>query len=73
MRSRRAALTGSERPFLLFLGSATFYGYYHVVRQHYGFVALYNAVNRAAEPSSVALDKWTLYVGCWAALRLLPS
>ena len=33
--------SGSEYPFLLFLALATFYGYYHVVRQHYGFVALY--------------------------------
>jgi hypothetical protein len=58
-------VTGSPYPFLLFLGAATFYGYYHVVRQHYGFVALYNAVNRDYEPDSVALDKWTLYLGCW--------
>jgi hypothetical protein len=60
------ALTGSPAPFLLFLGFATFYGYYHVVRQHYGFVALYNAVNHDTSPASVALDKRTLYVGCWA-------
>ena len=60
------ALSGSAYPFLLFLGIATFYGYYHVVRQHYGFVALYNTVNRDWDPRSVALDKWTLYVGCWA-------
>src|SRR5262245_29951221 len=33
-------ITGSDDPFLWFLGLATFYGYYHVVRQHYGFVAL---------------------------------
>ncbi|PYV38340.1 MAG: hypothetical protein DMG09_12235, partial [Acidobacteria bacterium] len=26
-------VTGSQDPFLLFLGLATFYGYYHVVRQ----------------------------------------
>ena len=64
--SPRALVTGSDDPFLLFLGLATFYGYYHVVRQHYGFVALYNARNRDRDPRSVALDKWTLYVGCWA-------
>ena len=40
------ASSDSQYPFLLFLGVATFYGYYHVVRQHYGFVALYNTVNR---------------------------
>jgi hypothetical protein len=59
-------LSGSPFPFLLFLGIATFYGYYHVVRQHYGFVALYNTVNHDWDRRSVALDKWTLYVGCWA-------
>jgi len=59
-------ITGSPDPFLLFLAFATFYGYYHVVRQHYGFVALYNTVNHDWSPRSVALDKWTLYIGCWA-------
>jgi len=59
-------MSGSPAPFLLFLGVATFYGYYHVVRQHYGFVALYNAANRDTSPASVALVKRTLYVGCWA-------
>lgn len=58
--------TGSPDPFLLFLAFATFYGYYHVVRQHYGFVALYNTVNHDWDRRSVALDKWTLYIGCWA-------
>ena len=56
--------TGSEDPFLLFLAFATFYGYYHVVRQHYGFVALYNTINR--DWSARTLDKVTLYIGCWA-------
>ena len=58
--------TGSENPFLLFLGFATFYGYYHVVRQHWGFVALYNSINHAWDKKTVALDRWTLYIGCWA-------
>ena len=61
-----SVITGSPDPFLLFLGLATFYGYYHVVRQHYGFVALYNTVNQDWKTASVALDKWTLYIGCWA-------
>jgi hypothetical protein len=59
-------VSGSPDPFILFLGFATFYGYYHVVRQHYGFVALYNAVNRDYDRQAVALDKSTLYIGCWA-------
>ena len=56
--------SGSQDPFLLFLAFATFYGYYHVVRQHYGFVALYNTINR--DWSARTLDQVTLYVGCWA-------
>jgi hypothetical protein len=59
-------VTGSDYPFLLFLGFATFYGYYHVVRQHYGFVALYNTINRDFDKRSIALDRSTLYIGCWA-------
>jgi hypothetical protein len=58
-------LTRSDDPFLLFLGFATFYGYYHVVRQHYGFVALYNAVNGERDARLAALDRRTLYLGCW--------
>jgi hypothetical protein len=59
-------VSGSEYPFLLFLALATFYGYYHVVRQHYGFVALYNTVNRDWDKRSAALDRSALYIGCWA-------
>jgi hypothetical protein len=58
--------TRDDRPFLAFLGLASVWGYYHVVRQHYGFVALYRA--RAGEkPTRTAflLDKWTLYLGLW--------
>jgi hypothetical protein len=60
------AVSGSQDPFLLFLALATLYGYYHVVRQHYGFVALYNAINGDRDPKTVALDRRTLYLGCWA-------
>ena len=60
-----SVLSGSDDPFLLFLAFATFYGYYHVVRQHYGFVALYNTVNKDWDGASGALDRITLYIGCW--------
>ena len=61
-----SVVTRSDNPFLLFLAFATFYGYYHVVRQHFGFVALYNAVNRDWDKQTAALDRSTLYIGCWA-------
>lgn len=56
----------SDGPFLAFLGIASIYGYYHVVRQHYGFVALYRA--KSKEPVtrvSYAIDKGALYLGMW--------
>ena len=52
--------------FLLFLGASALYGYYHVVRQHYGFLALYKATHRDAGKLGFHFDKWALYVGCWA-------
>ena len=58
--------TGSEGPFQLFLGLATLYGYYHVVRQHYGFLALYRAINHDTGRFDRRLDAWCLYVGLWA-------
>lgn len=58
-------VTNSDAPFLLFLGFATLYGYYHVVRQHWGFVSLYNARNGARDPAMIALDSATLYLGSW--------
>lgn len=57
-------LAGSKQPFTLYLGVAALYGFYHVVRQHWGFTALYRAVNRE-DPRDARLDEWTLYVGCW--------
>ena len=65
-------VTSSDAPFLLFLGFATLYGYYHVVRQHYGFVALYNARSGARDPDILALDRVTLYLGSWLPVRLFP-
>lgn len=58
-------VAGSDGPFLLFLGFATLYGYYHVVRQHWGFVSLYNARNGARDPGMIELDRVTLYLGSW--------
>lgn len=61
-----ALASRSDAPFLAFLGLASIYGYYHVVRQHYGFIALYRA--KSKEPvtrASYAIDKGALYLGMW--------
>jgi hypothetical protein len=55
-----------DRFFLAFLAFASTYGYYHVVRQHYGFVALYRARSgEVVTGSTFWLDKATLYLGLW--------
>lgn len=59
-------ITGSQEPFLIYLGLATFYAYYHVVRQHYGFLALYKARNKDSDKTDLQIDRWALYAGCWA-------
>ena len=59
-------VTRSPEPFQLFLGIAAFYGYYHVVRQHYGFLALYKAKSRDADRTDFQIDRAFLYVTCWA-------
>lgn len=56
----------SPEPFQLFLGLAVFYAYYHVVRQHYGFLALYRGVARDDDAREARVDRWALYAGCWA-------
>jgi hypothetical protein len=57
-------VTRSELPFLAYLGLATFYAYFHVVRQHWGFLALYRS--KAGERGrDLEIDRWSLYVACW--------
>ena len=62
-------VAGSDAPFQLFLGLAVFYAYYHVVRQHYGFLALY--VAREGPRRGFRAERWALYVGCWAPYAYL--
>jgi hypothetical protein len=70
------AMLHSDQAFLAFNGIAGLYGFHHVTRQHYGFVALYRARGRGSEPQvlqagsppvsslEVHLDRWALYLGC---------
>lgn len=59
-----AEAAGARGAFDLFLGGIALYAYHHVIRQHYGFLALYRA--KGGERSGANLDKWCLYLGCWA-------
>jgi len=55
---------GSRAPFYAFVAITALVSQLHIVRQHYGFVALYRA--RGGERGGLAVDKWATYVGLWA-------
>ena len=61
-----SGIAGRDEPFLLFVAVATGYGYYHVTRQHWGFLALYRTRRADRSRAGFLVDKWGLYVGCWA-------
>jgi hypothetical protein len=57
-----AARTGMGPVFQLFLLAALLWAYWHLVRQHWGFVALYR--RRAGDPGPARLDEALLWLGC---------
>jgi hypothetical protein len=59
------AIVGGERAFLVFNGLAGTYGFVHIVRQHYGYLALYRARAPGGEPTAQEFwsDKTSLYAG----------
>ena len=56
--------TASDTAFTGFLAVGVLYGFYHVVRQHYGFLALYKS--KSQDRADFKLDRWFLYFGAWA-------
>jgi hypothetical protein len=55
---------GSPEPVNLFLFAAQSWGYYHIVRQHYGFLSLYDR-RAGADARTHRVNTWALYVGLW--------
>ena len=58
-------LLGSQTPVQFFLMFALAWAYYHIFRQHYGYVSIYD---RKANTDQRAhnVNKWTLYIGLLA-------
>ena len=52
----------SELPFLIFLTFAQLWAYWHVVRQHYGFMVIYQKKNGEAAGKENRLDYWIFYI-----------
>jgi hypothetical protein len=61
-----SAALGRRLPFDLFLALAGVWAYWHVVRQHYGLMALYQRKNGDTLPLDRRLDSLTLYGGLLA-------
>lgn len=49
-------------PYVIFLAFARLWAYWHVVRQHYGFLVLYQKKNGEAAGKANPVDYWTFYV-----------
>src|SRR5262249_13765548 len=54
----------------LFFFRAALWAYHHVVKQHFGFVALYRAKGRQFDKQGFAFLKWYLIVSLWAPVVL---
>jgi hypothetical protein len=59
-------VTGSMRQIEIFLVLAQGWAYFHLVRQHYGFLSLYDR-KAGADATTHKINKWTLYVALWSA------
>ncbi len=59
---------GSRQPYLLFLVFANLWAYWHVVRQHYGFMCLYQRVRGEPAGRDNAFDYWLYYTAILAPL-----
>jgi hypothetical protein len=61
-----SVLLDRRLPFDLFQTFASLWAYWHVVRQHYGLMTLYQRKNRDTLPVDRRVDSVTLYVGLLA-------
>lgn len=61
-----AMLIGNPAPYAVFLLVCTLWSYWHVVRQHYGVLVLYERKAGESDPVDLRLDAFFLYVGLLA-------
>lgn len=61
-----SAVLGTKLPFVLFLTFASLWAYWHVVRQHYGIMVLYQRKGGESLALDRKLDSVTLYTGLLA-------
>lgn len=59
----QAGVGAYDLPWKAFLILFGLWAYWHVVRQHYGFMRLYQKKNGDSDPVDARLDSWLLYSG----------
>ena len=59
-------IASHRMPFLVLVGFVSLWAYWHVVRQHYGIMALYKRKNGDVQPWDRRLDQMILYTGLLA-------
>jgi hypothetical protein len=59
-----AAISGRNTLFQFFLMAGYLWAYWHLVRQHYGFVMLYRKRAAQSDPRGARLDGLILWIGC---------
>ncbi|HZS48718.1 MAG TPA: hypothetical protein VFC63_26840 [Blastocatellia bacterium] len=48
------------------------WAYYHLVKQHYGFMSMYKKKNNDVQPIDNWMDRWFFYIACWYPFMTLP-
>jgi hypothetical protein len=64
-------LTGTRDVVLLFFFLAALWAYHHVVKQHFGFMALYRAKAREFDRGEFTFHKWYLILSLWAPCAIV--
>lgn len=59
-------------PFQVILGFAALWSFHHVIRQHYGILAIYQMLNKTT-PQAKKQDKYLLHLSIWLVVILFLS
>ncbi|MEO0481037.1 MAG: hypothetical protein AAF196_16320 [Planctomycetota bacterium] len=66
-----AIVSGQDWISFAFFALAPVWAYHHVVKQHFGFLALYRAKAKQYHPTWFPLEKWYLMLSLWLPLGAL--
>ena len=61
-----AGASWHKTPYMVLVAFVSIWAYWHVVRQHYGIMALYKRKNSDGDVVDRSLDQWVIYLGLLA-------